>query len=141
MSADFRAAIVYLAFFRDAECKDQVTPTAGTIKVTGAPMNESYLAATAVIACDTTGLASSLPDGKYNTLFMLGLGGLCNQGQYFFHDAISSSVGEISGEQSNQIMLKLVHSGSNATGDVYVQIRYTSENVNFGYGVLFPQFK
>lgn len=27
MSADFHTAIVYLAFFSDAECKRQVTPT------------------------------------------------------------------------------------------------------------------
>lgn len=43
MSADYMTAIVYLEFFSDAKGQDQVTPTAGTVKVTGAPVGETYL--------------------------------------------------------------------------------------------------
>ncbi|BAN16828.1 hypothetical protein X848_gp18 [Edwardsiella phage PEi21] len=43
MTSEWGQAIVYFAFFSDAACTDQVTPTGGTITVTGAPWYETYL--------------------------------------------------------------------------------------------------
>lgn len=43
MSADYHTCVVYLAFYNDKELTDQVTPTAGTVKVTGSPVGETYL--------------------------------------------------------------------------------------------------
>lgn len=97
--------------------------------------------ATALISYETTGLGSSLPDGKYRTMYFPELKGLCGDGQYVFPDSVQCSVGEISGDRSDHINWQIVTSGSNSTGQVYIEIRYMVTNVDFGYGVLFPQFK
>lgn len=97
--------------------------------------------ATALIGYDTTGLASALPDSRYNTLFQLSLSGLCEAGKYVFPDFVGVSDGLISGDRTDHLINKITTSSSNATGDFYLQIRYMIPNINFGYGVLFPQFK
>lgn len=97
--------------------------------------------ATAYMKYNTTGLGSALPDGKYRTMFFPDFKGLCGDGQYVFPDSVQCSVGEVTGDQSNHINWQVVTTGSNATGEVYIEIRYMIGNVDFGCGVLFPQFK
>lgn len=135
-----------------------LTTTAKGLKVTRSSMsahpvmdrfNEEVLinvVVTARLTYDTTGQGSALPDGKYSTLFSLGLKGLVPDGGYMFPESVTgsisgASVGYFQGERSDQLMMYVVTNGSNATGDAYLTIRYLTANDNFGYGVLFPQFK
>ncbi|QXV72910.1 hypothetical protein [Edwardsiella phage PVN06] len=101
--------------------------------------------ASAYMTYNTTGLGSSLPDGKYSTLFFLDFKGLVLDGQYVFPESVVGSVGGASswyfkGGRSDELIMNTVTNGSNATGDAYITLRYMMANVNFGYGVLFPQF-
>lgn len=72
MTDEWGQAIVYLAFFSDAACTDQVTPTAGTVTVSGAPRYETYLAPSngdGVIQANTVGYVS----GTYTPPMFVGM--------------------------------------------------------------------
>ena len=90
---------------------------------------------------DTSGLASALPDSKYRTMYFLDLKGLSNEGGYYFIEYMNSNDGVISGHKSNELTWTINTNSSNATGNVFITLKYLSSNVNFGYGELFPDFK
>ena len=97
--------------------------------------------ASAFIKYETTGLGSSTADGKYRTMFHLDFAGFAGSGQYVFPGSVQCSEGEIKGERSDALFWTVVTSSSNSTGSVYIEVRYMVNNVDFGHGILFPQFK